>query len=519
MDPSPLVLRAAAKLVEVDGADQHRPDGDLLPERLDADDDEPVLQHGRDEDAEDGPEHGPDAAEQARPADDDRRDRVEVVGVVAAERRRREARERHEPGQARQRARQRVDLHEVTVDADAGAPRRLLVGADRVRVAPEARPGQQDAEDERDGERDDHQVGHLVEQPPAADRRDELERHVALVDAAGDEQRRAERHPERAERDDQRRDARLGDEEAVQRAPRQAGRERTAQPGEDRAPVVAADHVHRLDGDDAAEYEHRADRQVDAGRDDHVRHPGRDDQEDGGVRGDVARVRSRDEARVLEHREGDDQRHEDEPDPRAGPGHEALPPRHAVGGGLLGEQLFVGRQRGRVRHAASSSWRSAPVIAPTTSSIVTSSRRRLATRSPRRRTSMRSATSKTSGMLWLISTTDTPRPRTRPMRSSTWRVWTTPSAAVGSSMKTTLLAHVTARLTATPWRWPPDILATGAVESCRPTPRLLNASSERRCISALSRKPSRPSSPPRRISRPRNRFAAGSSSAASARSW
>ena len=52
------------------------------------------------------------------------------------------------------------------------------------------------------------------------------------------------------------------------------------------------------------------------------------------------------------------------------------------------------------------------------------------------------------------------------MRSSTLRVWTTPSAAVGSSMKTTLLAHVTARLTATPWRWPPDIVATGALESC-----------------------------------------------------
>ena len=98
---------------------------------------------------------------------------------------------------------------------------------------------------------------------------------------------------------------------------------------------------------------------------------------------------------------------------------------------------------------------------------------------------MRSATSKTSGMLWLISTTARPRSRTRRMRSSTLRVWTTPSAAVGSSMKTTLLAHVTARLTATPWRWPPDIVATGALESCRPTPRLLNASSARRCISRV----------------------------------
>ena len=48
------------------------------------------------------------------------------------------------------------------------------------------------------------------------------------------------------------------------------------------------------------------------------------------------------------------------------------------------------------------------------------------------------------------------------MRSRTLRVWTTPSAAVGSSMKTTFEAQVTARETAMPWRWPPDIVATGA---------------------------------------------------------
>ena len=46
-----------------------------------------------------------------------------------------------------------------------------------------------------------------------------------------------------------------------------------------------------------------------------------------------------------------------------------------------------------------------------------------------------------------------------------------------------------------------------------------NASSLRRRIAALSRKPSLPRSPPRRTSRPRNMLAAGSRSAASARSW
>ncbi len=88
---------SAAKLVEVDGADQHRADGDLLPERLDADDHEAVLQHRRDEHAEDGPEDRADAAEQARAADDDGGDRVQVVGVVAADRGGREAGEDMKP--------------------------------------------------------------------------------------------------------------------------------------------------------------------------------------------------------------------------------------------------------------------------------------------------------------------------------------------------------------------------------------------------------------------------------------
>ena len=62
----------------------------------------------------------------------------------------------------------------------------------------------------------------------------------------------------------------------------------------------------------------------------------------------------------------------------------------------------------------SSSWNVlAPVIAATMSSIDTSSGRRRATRLPSRSTSIRSATSNTSGMLWLISTTDSPCSRTR----------------------------------------------------------------------------------------------------------
>ena len=57
--------------------------------------------------------------------------------------------------------------------------------------------------------------------------------------------------------------------------------------------------------------------------------------------------------------------------------------------------------------------RVAPVIAPTTSSCVVSLVLSVATRRPRRSTMMRSATSKTSTMLWLIRTTPSPRSRRR----------------------------------------------------------------------------------------------------------
>ena len=75
---------------------------------------------------------------------------------------------------------------------------------------------------------------------------------------------------------------------------------------------------------------------------------------------------------------------------------------------------------------------------------------------------MRSATSITSGTLWLITTTASPASRTRPIRSSTCCVWATPSAAVGSSMKITRFAHTSARATATHWRWPPENSRIGA---------------------------------------------------------
>src|SRR3954467_9711528 len=70
--------RGAAGLVDEHGGDQDGADGDALPERLDADDDEPGLEHRGDEETDDGPEDRPLAAEDGGASDHDGGDDVEV---------------------------------------------------------------------------------------------------------------------------------------------------------------------------------------------------------------------------------------------------------------------------------------------------------------------------------------------------------------------------------------------------------------------------------------------------------
>ena len=65
---------------------------------------------------------------------------------------------------------------------------------------------------------------------------------------------------------------------------------------------------------------------------------------------------------------------------------------------------------------------------------------------------MRSATSNTLGMLWLIRITGLPWSRTRSIIRSTWLVSFTPRAAVGSSSTISFSAKVAARATATACR-------------------------------------------------------------------
>ena len=69
---------------------------------------------------------------------------------------------------------------------------------------------------------------------------------------------------------------------------------------------------------------------------------------------------------------------------------------------------------------------------------------------------MRSATSKTTSMLCVITTMPSPWSRSLPDELEHLRGLATPSAAVGSSRITSLASQSVARATATACRWPPD---------------------------------------------------------------
>ena len=75
-----------------------------------------------------------------------------------------------------------------------------------------------------------------------------------------------------------------------------------------------------------------------------------------------------------------------------------------------------------------------------------------------------------------------PRLASRVIRLSTSSVWLTPSAAVGSSMITSLASSITALATATDWRWPPDSDPT----VCRTERTVVTARSLSVCLAVCS---------------------------------
>ena len=163
----------------------------------------------------------------------------------------------------------------------------------------------------------------------------------------------------------------------------------------------------------------------------------------------------------------------------------------------------------------------APVMIATASPMVCVLGLTTATRLPSRWMWIRSAMSKTWGMLCEMSTTGSPRLLIRRMRSRTIPDSRTPSAAVGSSMMTSLVPKAAARATATLCRCPPERLSTGWRTSGIRTPRESSWfwASVRIALRVDHAQQAARAGPDRRISRPRNRLEAMSSAGATARSW
>src|SRR5690348_8679240 len=308
VNPRPATAQGggAPLLVDVDGGDEDGADHDLLPERLDADDHEPVLQRGRDEHADDAAEDGPVAAEQAGAADDHAGDDAQVGGGLPADRGRLEERQVEPAAEAGQQAGQGVDHDQVAADLQAGPPARLGVGAERVGMQPEPGPVQQDDPEHHDDRGDDDQPRYLPDDVAEADRVDHDGRHVAQVHAAGDDLGQAQGHAEGAERDDERRDLGPRDQEPVEQAPGQPAGDGHHGADDGRAPALAAADVgHHLVGYHAAEDQDAAYRQVDAAGDDHEGHADGQDRQDGGVLQDPADVEHGQEGAGLHDREDD----------------------------------------------------------------------------------------------------------------------------------------------------------------------------------------------------------------------
>ena len=132
---------------------------------------------------------------------------------------------------------------------------------------------------------------------------------------------------------------------------------------------------------------------------------------------------------------------------------------------------------------------------------------------------MRSATSNTSWRLCEITTTPSPCVLNRLMRARTCWDAPTPSAAVGSSRRTTFECHITALAMATACRWPPESPAILARTFCTVTTvRSRSVSSARRSICS-SASTSTAGASRRAASRPRNMFWTASRLSQRARSW
>src|SRR5579863_5265399 len=159
----------ALGLVDEHGDDDHHSDRDELPERLDVDEHQPILDDGDDEGAGDRAPDRAGAAEQAGAADDDRSDRVEQQRLARLRRAGGKAPSVHRTGEAAHDGGEHVDLDRQPLDVDAGAARRHLARPHRIHVLAEAGLREDVVKHDACDRGQDDEIGNAVE-PVVADR-------------------------------------------------------------------------------------------------------------------------------------------------------------------------------------------------------------------------------------------------------------------------------------------------------------------------------------------------------------
>src|SRR5581483_5383825 len=334
---------------------------------------------------------------------------------------------------------------------------------------------------------------------------------------------------EPTEGDDERRDADDRDDRPLHEADARADRDRDDHGEETRNLVPAAGQLE-LGDDQRPDAGEVADRQVDLAEEQHEDDTEREHRRADGLVDEVDHVGGGEEVRRREAEDDHDGDLADDDRERAeiaGAEVELCPRPHACEAAR--ELLLLERRRAavlpndvRARHASAFAVDGMPatfvgvpaVIASTTACCVVDRRSNTPTVLPSRSTVIRSAVSKTSWRLWEIKMTPMPCWPRRRTSSSTCSVCATPSAAVGSSRMTSFPFHITARATATDWRWPPESVATGwRIDEIVVTARLFRVSAVCCSIGASLR------TWKRLTSRPRNMFCTTSRLSQSARSW
>src|SRR4051795_6030186 len=430
--------------VERDRDEQQRADRGLLPERLDAQDDQRRRDGAEQQGAERGAIDAAGAAEDCDAADHRGGDHGQLVARASGRIDGCEARREERAAEPGERAGEHERGQHAAVRAHAREAGALGVRSDRVELAAGAEVAQPLPDRDHHDERDDHQVGD-AEHGARAEVQERVGQRLGVdLAAIGPQEREAAVRVEHAQRHDERRHLPPGGEEAVEQPAGRAHRDREHEHERQRHAGVLGEQVA---GEEGGEPDDRADRQVDVARDDHERLADGEDREDRRVEREVAQRRRLDEARLEDAGDRDQQRERDD-DAELADAEDAFD--QAVGALAL-------EGGGGGGHAAASTW---PVARRMTPSSSASARDNSPVSRPSCMTSTRSAMPSTSGSSLEIISTASPWPASSLISRWTSDFVPTSMPRVGSSTISTF-GPVASHFPRTTFCWlPPDNVPT-----------------------------------------------------------